>query len=367
MRWPIGLTNSDLNIIRLILLAPIGAIYGAIALLRRKLYNKRSIRFTPKETPIISIGNLAVGGTGKTPHTEFLIRMLQEKYRVATLSRGYKRATSGYILADATSTAAQIGDEPMQMHQKFPRVSVAVCEARKEGIEQLQQLSTPPQVILLDDAYQHLAVKAHLQVLLTDFAAPYPTDFPLPAGNLREFSCAAHEADMVVVTKCPSTLSPKEAETIEKRLQLQPHHSCYFSTLLYDSPHPLTEAAQQFSLNEKTHILLFTGIAHSEPLFQHLASQYTDVKSIAFNDHHHYQDKEVDRICQIIALSNHQTALFTTEKDAARLYGTPLWKKLEGMPLFSVPISVKLLWNEQAFIQQIVSAIEKIREQRANC
>ena len=356
-----------MKIIRLILLFPIGAIYGAITLLRRKLHNKLSIRFTPKDTPIISIGNLAVGGTGKTPHTEFLIRMLQEKYRVATLSRGYKRATSGYILADTTSTAAQIGDEPMQMHQKFPAVSVAVCESRKEGIEQLQKLPTPPQVILLDDAYQHIAVKAHLQLLLTNFAAPYPTDFPLPAGNLREFSCAAHEADIVVVTKCPPTLSPKEVETIEKKLHLQSHQQCYFSTLLYDAPRPLTEAAQQFSLNEKTHILLFTGIAHSELIFQYLASQYTDVKSIAFNDHHHYQEKEVDRICQIAASSTHQTALFTTEKDAARLYGTPLWSKLEGMPLFSLPISVKLLWNEQEFTQQIESLIVKIREQHATC
>ncbi len=292
--------------------------------------------------------------------------MLQEKYRVATLSRGYKRATSGYILADATSTAAQIGDEPMQMHQKFPGISVAVCEARKEGIEHLTALPTPPQVILLDDAYQHLAVKAHLQVLLTDYASLYPTDFPLPAGNLREFSCAAQEADMVVVTKCPPTLSQKEAETIEKKLHLQPHQQCYFSTLLYDTPHPLTDAARQFSLNEKSHIFLFTGIAHSEPLFQYLASQYTDVKSIAFSDHHHYQEKEVDRICQIIASSNQKTALFTTEKDAARLYGTPLWEKLEGMPLFSLPISVKLLWNEQALTQQIESTIAEIRKQRAN-
>lgn len=292
--------------------------------------------------------------------------MLQEKYRVATLSRGYKRATSGYILADATSTAAQIGDEPMQMHQKFPGISVAVCEARKGGIEHLTALPTPPQVILLDDAYQHLAVKAHLQVLLTDYASPYPTDFPLPAGNLREFCCAAQEADMVVVTKCPPTLSQKEAETIEKKFHLQPHQKCYFSTLLYDTPRPLTEAARQFSLNEKSHIFLFTGIAHSEPLFQYLASQYTDVKSIAFSDHHHYQEKEVDRICQIIASSNQKTALFTTEKDAARLYGTPLWEKLEGMPLFSLPISVKLQWNEQAFTQQIESTIAEIHKQRAN-
>lgn len=353
MRWPIGLTSSDLKIIRLILLFPIGAIYGAIALLRRKLYNHRKQRFTPKETPIISIGNLAVGGTGKTPHTEFLIRMLQEKYRVATLSRGYKRTTSGYILADATSTAAQIGDEPMQMHQKFPRVSVAVCEARKEGIEQLQQLPTPPQVILLDDAYQHLAVKAHLQVLLTDFAAPYPTDFPLPAGNLREFSCAAKEADIVVVTKCPSTLSQKEAERIEKKLKLQPHQQCFFSTLCYDAPRPLTEAAHHFLLDEKSNIFLFTGIAHSEPLYQYLSSQYTDVKSIAFGDHHQFKEFEINKICQIIASSTHKTALFTTEKDAARISGTPLWEKLSELPFFAVPVSVKFLWGEQEFARQI--------------
>ena len=348
------------------MLSPIGAIFGIIALIRRKLYNHRKQRFTPKETPIISIGNIAVGGTGKTPHTEFLIRMLQEKYRVATLSRGYGRRSSGYILANESSTAELIGDEPMQMYLKFPQAKVAVCEKRRTGIERLLAEPEPPEVILLDDAYQHLAVKAHCQLLLTDYAAPYPTDFPLPAGNLREFGCAAKEADIVVVTKCPSTLSQKEAERIEKKLKLQPHQQCFFSTLCYDAPRPLTEAAHHFLLDEKSNIFLFTGIAHSEPLYQYLSSQYTDVKSIAFGDHHQFKEFEINKICQIIASSTHKTALFTTEKDAARLYGTPLWKKLEGMPLFSVPISVKLLWNEQAFTQQIASAIEKIREQRAS-
>ena len=339
------------------MLSPIGAVFGIIALLRRKLYNKNKKRFTPSTVPIISIGNLAVGGTGKTPHTEFLIRMLQEKYRVATLSRGYKRASNGYILADAMSTAELIGDEPMQMHLKFPQVKVAVCESRREGIERLMKLPTPPQVILLDDAYQHLAVKAHLQLLLTDYAAPYPTDFPLPAGNLREFACTAKEADMVVVTKCPPTLSQKEAECMKKKLKLLPHQCCFFSTICYDAPHPLTEAAQHFMIDEKSHILLFTGIANPEPLFQYLSSQYADVKNIAFNDHHRYQEYEINKICQIIALSSHKMALFTTEKDAARLSETPFWKKLEGMPLYSVPVSVKFLWEEQDFAMKIESTL----------
>ena len=335
------------------MLSPIGAIFGIIALIRRRLYNKKKKRFTPSTVPIISIGNLAVGGTGKTPHTEFLIRMLQEKYRVATLSRGYGRRSSGYILADESSTAELIGDEPMQMLLKFPQVKVAVCEKRRTGIERLLAEAEPPEVILLDDAYQHLAVKAHCQLLLTDYAAPYPTDFPLPAGNLREFGCAAKEADMVVVTKCPSTLSQKEAERIEKKLKLQPHQQCFFSTLCYDAPHPLTEAAHHFLLDEKSNIFLFTGIAHSEPLYQYLSSQYTDVKSIAFGDHHRYQEFEINKICQKIASSSHKTALFTTEKDAARLYGTPLWEQLSGLPFFAVPVQVKFLWGEQEFTRRI--------------
>lgn len=358
MRWPIGLTSSDLKTLRLILLSPIGAIYGAIALLRRKLYNKKKQRFTPTNVPIISIGNLAVGGTGKTPHTEYLIRMLQDSFRVATLSRGYKRKSSGYILADSSSTAELIGDEPMQMHQKYPEVKVAVCESRKEGIERLLQEATPPEVILLDDAYQHLAVKAHLQLLLTDYAAPYPADFPLPAGNLREFSCAAKEADSIIVTKCPPTLSIKEAESIRNRLHLQPHQHCYFSTLQYDSPLPLTESARQMELDAKSHILLFTGIAHPETLIRHLTSQYTDVKSITFSDHHRFCEKEIVRLCQKSASSTPKTAFFTTEKDAARLYGTSLWDLVAGMPLFALPVRVKLLWDEELLEQQVLAAMK---------
>ena len=343
------------------MLSPIGAIYGAIALLRRKLYNKKKQRFTPSTLPIISIGNLAVGGTGKTPHTEYLIRMLKDSFRVATLSRGYKRKSSGYILADSSSTAEHIGDEPMQMHQKFPEVKVAVCESRKEGIERLLQAATPPDVILLDDAYQHLAVKAHLQLLLTNYSSPYPADFPMPAGNLREFSCAAKEADSIIVTKCPPTLSTKEAESIRNRLHLQPHQHCYFSTLEYDSPLPLTESARQMELDAQSHILLFTGIAHPESLIRHLTSQYTDVKSITFSDHHRFCEKEIIRICQKLASSTPKTALFTTEKDAARLYGTPLWDLVAGMPLFALPVRVKLLWDEEMLEQQVLTAMKRIK------
>lgn len=342
------------------MLFPIGAIYGTIALLRRKLYKKRNRRFTPSTVPIISIGNLAVGGTGKTPHTEYLIRMLKDSFRVATLSRGYKRESSGYILADSSCTAEHIGDEPMQMHQKFPEIKVAVCESRKEGIERLLQEPAPPEVILLDDAYQHLAVKAHLQILLTDYASPYSADFPLPAGNLREFSCAAKKADIVIVTKCPAALTRKEAESIRKRLQLQPHQRCYFSTLQYESPLPLTASARQMELDAKSHILLFTGIAHPESLIRQLSSQYADVKSITFRDHHRFCEKEIIRLCQKIASSTPKTVLFTTEKDAARLYGTPLWGKLAGLPLFSLPVRVNLLWGEDEFTNEIEAAIEQV-------
>lgn len=361
MRWPIGLTSSDLKIIRLILLFPIGAIYGTIAMLRRKLYNKKKQRFTPSTLPIISIGNLAVGGTGKTPHTEYLIRMLKDSFRVATLSRGYKRSSSGYILAESSDTAELIGDEPIQMHQKFPEVNVAVCESRKEGIERLTELAPPPQVILLDDAYQHLAVKAHLQILLTDYASPYPTDFPLPAGNLREFRCAAKEADNIIVTKCPPTLNTKEAESIKKRMHLQPHQQCFFSTLQYDAPLPLTESARQIKLDTKSHILLFTGIAHPESLIGYLSSQYTDVKSITFSDHHRFCEKEIVRLCQKLASSTPKTVLFTTEKDAARLYGTPLWNLVSGMPLFALPVRVKLLWDEDLLKQQVLTVMEQMK------
>lgn len=303
--------------------------------------------------PTICIGNVAVGGTGKTPHTEYLIRILSEKYRVATLSRGYGRKTSGYLLAEPTSLATEIGDEPLQMKVKFPGTTVAVCESRVKGLQTLEILAPRPEVVLLDDAFQHLAVRCGIQIVLTDYARPYYTDFPMPAGNLREFGSAVREADAVIVTKCPENLTPREATEIEGKLGLRAGQRCFFTTLCYQNPTPLTSSAQNLNLTSGTKIFLLTGIAHPEHLYQYLSSQYSDIESFEFGDHHRFTRVEILALRKKIAAFSENAAMMTTDKDAARLRGTELWELLSDMPVFSIPVAVKFLWNEDGFISLV--------------
>lgn len=309
--------------------------------------------------PTICIGNVAVGGTGKTPHTEYIIRILSEKYRVATLSRGYGRETSGYLLAESTSLASEIGDEPLQMKVKFPGTTVAVCESRAEGLKKLEALSPRPEVVLLDDAFQHLAVRCGIQIVLTDYASPYYTDFPMPAGNLREFGSAVKEADAVVVTKCPENLTQREAREIEGKLGIGAGQKCFFTTLCYRNPTPLTSAAQNLNLTSGTKIFLLTGIAHPEHLYQYLLSQYSDIESIEFGDHHRFTHAEISALRKKIAASSEDTAMITTDKDAARLRGTELWELLSDLPVFSIPVAVKFLWNEDEFISLVDNCLSQ--------
>lgn len=342
--------------IRLILLYPLGAIYGAISLLRRMLYKKKVKRFSPTTVPTICIGNLAVGGTGKTPHTEYLLRWLSSNHKIATLSRGYGRKTHGYIEAHTESTAEQVGDEPLQMKQKFPEVTVAVCEKRVIGLQRLMSGTNPPEVVLLDDAYQHLAVKCGLQILLTDYASMYCDDFPMPAGNLREFRCAASEAEIIIVTKCPEELGKKEAEKIRRRLKVTAEQACFFTTLQYGEPKPLNAAAEGNTLSSKNDIVFVSGIAHPEHAYRYLASQFSDVKSVEFRDHHNFSKYEIELLRKKVAESKGEKVLFFTEKDAARLNGTKEWGKLSEIPAYSLPIQVRFLWEEEKF-QEIIAGL----------
>lgn len=335
--------------LRLILLSPLGAIYGAIALLRRKLYKKEGKRFFTSTVPTICIGNLAVGGTGKTPHTEYLLRLLSPEHRVATLSRGYGRKTQGYFEVQVESTAAQVGDEPLQMKRKFPNATVAVCEKRVVGLQRLMEGAKPPEAVLLDDAYQHLAVKCGLQILLTDYASMYCNDFPMPAGNLREFRGAASEADIVIVTKCPENLGKEEAEKIKKRLKVTAAQACFFTTLQYAEPTPLNAAGERVALTSKNDIIFVSGIAHPEHAYRYLTSQFSDVESVEFRDHHNFSKLEIEILCKKVAESKGKKVLFFTEKDAARLYGTKEWERLSELPVYSLPIQVRFLWNEEQF------------------
>lgn len=262
------------------ILFPFSIIYGFIIWLRNKLFDKNMLRSATFNFPIICIGNLAVGGTGKTPMTEYLVRQLNQNYKVATLSRGYKRKTKGFAIADENTTPIDIGDEPMQLHKKFPEITVAVAEERVVGIPQLLHAKPGTNVIILDDAFQHREVKAGLNILLTECQNLYTRDFMLPAGDLRDVRGSSKRAEIIVVTKCKSHLNEEEKEKIIEELDPLPHQKVYFTKIEYNSPYHLFTKEIKFLEAEST-ILLVCGIANPKPL-QEILTTYSASYEILF-------------------------------------------------------------------------------------
>lgn len=339
-----------MNKIRLFLLAPIGAIYGVVGLVRRRLFARKYAQSYTPDVPTICIGNLAVGGTGKTPHTEYLIRLLQPDFRVATLSRGYRRKSSGFLSSRISETevnADTFGDEPTQMYQKFPSIEVAVCEKRAEGIRRMMAEEQPPEVILLDDAYQHLQVRCGTYLLLTEYDRLFATDFPLPAGNLREFPIASRDAHAIIVTKCPVNLTPAQAKDVRRRLKLLPEQECFFTTTYYDNILPVTDVASKFQLTSETPIMLLSGIAHPQPLLEEIKRHFVHTSMATFADHHHYSESDIRGLQEAVFQNGQpQVAIITTEKDWMRLQKKSLTDWVEGLPIFILPMRIGFLFGE---------------------
>src|SRR5690606_9988765 len=309
---------------------PFVPVYYLVTAVRNKLYDldfKKSVSY---DFPVICVGNLSVGGTGKTPMVEYLITLLKDNHKVATLSRGYKRKTKGFLLADDTATATTLGDEPFQMYEKFKNdILVAVDADRNHGIEKLRSLKNRPDIILLDDAFQHRKVKAGFNILLTTYGNPYFKDIVLPTGNLREPKSGAKRADVIVVTKCPNNISKAEKEAFIKQLKPENHQHVFFSTIKY--------ADEVVSLNSKLkiktlpHFTLVTGIANPYPLVGFLKENGLSFNHLSFNDHHHFSNDD-------IGLLETKELIITTEKDFVRL---KQYKTLQDK-LFYLPISVDL-------------------------
>ena len=339
-----------------ILFIPFGAIYGIIGLIRRWLYKKGWFQSYSSTLPTIGIGNLTVGGTGKTPMVEYLVRLLKDERKVATLSRGYKRETEGYLNSTECDTvdACTFGDEPAQLHEKFPDIQVVVCEKRSEALRRLERAAQRPDIVLLDDAYQHLQVRCRLNLLLTDFSRLYCNDFPMPAGRLREFPSAAAAADAVIVTKSPGALTEVEAEKIRTKLGRKPCQPCFFTTLTYDKLMPVTPVAKQISLTPNTTVILLTGIANNKPMYQEISKQFSDIEAISYRDHHSFSKKEINSLCQKKAEKGHNTIVITTEKDAFRLRDSRIRNLTDKLPIFVLPVRMKFLFdNEEVFIQMV--------------
>ena len=346
-------------------LYPVSWIYGAVVVMRNKLFDWGIFRSKSFDVPVICVGNLAVGGTGKTPHTEYLIKFLCNQYKVAVLSRGYKRHSRGYVLATPQSTARSIGDEPYQMARKFPAIHVAVDGDRCRGIRQLTSPQGAPdtEVILLDDAFQHRYVRPGLRILLMDYHRPVECDQLLPAGRLREPASGKKRADLLIVTKCPPTLSLEECERIRQRIQLLPHQEVFFTTLAYGKLYPLFMDAptQPLDVLKDKEVLLVTGIASPAPLMEEVGRHAARITPLLFGDHHNFDGADMQQIAQQFhKLPETRRLILTTEKDASRLIGHPqLCEELKPY-IYVLPIEVEFLHKgELVFNPKIIEYVRK--------
>lgn len=336
-----------MNLIRKILF-PFSVLYGWITGIRNALYQYQIFKRHRFDIPLIVVGNLSVGGTGKTPMVEYLIRLLQDKYKLATLSRGYKRSSSGFVLADQQTKMEDIGDEPFQYHQKFVAIDVAVDANRVNGIEQLQHWIPELQLVVLDDAFQHLPVQADMNILLTTYSELYCDDFLLPAGNLREGRKGAGRAQIVVVTKCPKDLSMAEQKRIKQRLNLHDKQHLFFTYIQFASEIASKKGNLSLSLIDREQVVLVAGIAKPQSFFNQLKTEHT--ACLTFPDHHAFSERDL----QLIVKTAAGRKIITTEKDYMRLQGA-----LPVEQLFYLPIQTAFVADAAVFDQILLNYVEQ--------
>lgn len=323
------------------LLFPLSLVYQIILRFRNYLYDTGVFGVSSFDIPTINVGNLAFGGTGKTPHTEYLINLLKNRYRLGFLSRGYKRKTVGYVFADDKASPSIIGDEPFQIFNKFKEIAVAVSENRVLGIPNLLFDAPETEVILLDDAYQHRALKPGLNILLTEQKQLYTDDFLVPAGYLREYASAANRADLIVVSKCEPGLSASAQEAIIKKLNPLPHQKVFFSGIQYGE---LVPFGKSVNYSKQAGVVAFAGIANPSPFETYVRSQFTEVNFKAFPDHHYISETEYqDLLTRFHALVQTEKILLTTEKDYQKLLESPWAEDLKQYPFYYLPIEVYFL------------------------
>ncbi|PIE49180.1 MAG: tetraacyldisaccharide 4'-kinase [Flavobacteriales bacterium] len=341
------------------ILYPFSLIYGEITTLRNRLYNRKILKSTGFDIPIITVGNLSVGGTGKTPQIEYLIRLLSDKCKVAVLSRGYKRSSSGFIIADKNSSAKTVGDEPLQYFKKFQNIIVAVDADRVNGITNLLALASKPDVILLDDAFQHRKVKSGLNILLTQYGQLYSDDTVLPTGNLREKKSGADRAEVVVVTKCPDELSEMQQFTIAQQLQIKNYQTLFFSKIVYADKIIGKKDTVEVNKLKKYNVLLVTGIAKTNPLTDYLTKINVDFKHLKFADHYVFKEKDFKAVeTAYKRLEGDKKIILTTEKDYVRSF------EESNLPIFYLPIKTEFIDHQSDFDKIILNYVEQSTRNR---
>ncbi|XOD69136.1 MAG: tetraacyldisaccharide 4'-kinase [Flavobacteriales bacterium AspAUS03] len=337
------------SLLRCLIGQPLSWGYRTVTKLRNHLYDKDWIPSTSFPLPILCIGNLSLGGTGKTPHTEYLIHLLKEKYKTAVLSRGYKRKSQGFICADKTSTTADIGDEPLQYFKKFDEeISIAVDEDRVHGIRALIQL-VAPEVILLDDGFQHRCFRDNYNILLTEHDQLYCDDALLPLGTLREDKSNAKRADIIIVTKCSEQLDEKHQKEIIKKLRPEKTQHVFFSSIKYADTLQAKEKKFPLKELEKMHILLVTGIAHAQPILDFLKSKVSKVIHLNYSDHHTFTTRNYLKIRNLFEKIPTSKIIVTTEKDYMRMD----LSQFKDLPVFYLPISIQI-YKRKKFNEKIL-------------
>lgn len=340
-----------------ILLFPFSVIYGIGVRLRNYLYDKKILRSASFDLPLINVGNLSVGGTGKTPMVEYLIELLTPGKVVATLSRGYRRKSKGFLLANELTTSTEIGDEPMQIHLKYPHVAVAVAEERIFGIPQILQERPETDVIIMDDAFQHRVVTAGINILLTSFDCLYTKDFLLPAGNLRDTRNSSTRADIIVVTKCKPDLSIKERKSIITELRPLTSQSVFFAGFKYGVLYHWL-SRENYTLTRSTQILLWCAIANPRPLETELQKYVDSLDTLYFKDHHSFNIDDLRKVrSQFDRMDAKEKIIITTEKDAVRL--TKFKTEISNLPLYVLPVKHYFLFGEGASFDQRIKDFVK--------
>ena len=344
-----------------ILFYPLSLIYGIVVWIRNVMFDINILKSKEFTIPVISVGNITVGGTGKTPHVEYLIRLLKDEFKIATLSRGYKRKSFGFVLANESSTVIEIGDEPRQIKQKFPEIVVAVDSNRVKGINKLLQSEKNLNAIILDDAFQHRYVSPGLSILLVDYNNPLKDDYLLPFGRLREQAGERQRADIIIVTKCPSKIKPIDQRLLEKDLKMFAYQKLFFTSLVYGEPLPVFKRVAKLTTHaemkeQKPFIFLLTGIANARPFKTYVRGISTQIAELNYPDHYSYSASDMhDLIEKFSAEPSKNKIILTTEKDAMRLQ---LFADMEDeikSVMYYIPIQIEFNESEEKTFNHIIT------------
>ncbi|MGL6021984.1 MAG: tetraacyldisaccharide 4'-kinase, partial [Chitinophagaceae bacterium] len=341
-----------MNVIKKFVLFPFAVLFSCIMRIRHFLYNKKIFSSVEFNLPVICVGNLALGGTGKSPMIEYLVNLLKNNFAIASLSRGYKRKTEGYLMVSEKSSAVEVGDEPFWLKIKHPDIAVVVCEDRVKAVPFLLYDYPFTEVLLLDDAFQHRAIKAGLNIVLSDYKRLYYNDYCVPYGTLRDVRSAIHRANIIIITKCPNELSVQEKKSIIKHIFPESQQQVFFTYIEYGNPYHILDTKKKIKLKNDLSIILITGIANPTTLIHYLVQKTKKIEHIKFKDHHLFSVEDFLHIIEKFDAIKGKKILFTTEKDAVRLMKfKQYWKQLA---IYVIPIQVKFLFNEKENFNHIV-------------